>query len=320
MRQIHVRQNHERHADDTIPVPVDGAALAAAAPGVAPELPLGAPLELAGRGIAFVRSVPGPPGAPVVLLLHGWTASADLNWYRCFEPLGRSYRVLAPDQRGHGRGIRSRRIFRLEDCADDAVAVLDALGLETCIPVGYSMGGAVAQLVARRHPDRVDGLVLGATATHFSRSRQERLSFLGISGLAALARLTPAQARRWLTAQIYLQRKVATWEPWAIEEATRHDWRTVLEAGRAIGAFDSRAWSGELDTPTSVIITMRDRVVPVRRQIQLFEVLPRAEAFRVDGDHDAVVANAARFVPTLLSAIESVRARAASERAVAAGG
>ena len=277
----------------------------------APELPLGAPLELPGRGTTFVRSVPGPPGATTLLLLHGWTASADLNWYRCYEPLGEHHRVIAVDHRGHGRGIRSRRAFRLEDCADDAVAVLDALGIDSCIPVGYSMGGPVAQLVWQRHRDRVDGLVLCATATHFARSREERLSFLGLSGLAALARLTPPQARRWLTEQMYLQRKVETWEPWAIQEASLHDWRTVLEAGRAIGNFSSRDWLAEVDVPTSVIITMRDRVVPLRRQIRLFETIKDAEAFRVDGDHDAVVANADRFVPTLLRAVHSVLERAA---------
>ena len=271
-----------------------------------PELPLGAAIELPGRGTTFVRTLPGPPGAATLLLLHGWTASADLNWYRCYEPLSEHHRVVAIDHRGHGRGIRSRRAFRLEDCADDAVAVCDALGIDRCIPIGYSMGGPVAQLVWRRHPERVEGLVLCATATHFSVSRPERLSFLGISGLAALARLTPAQARRWLTEQVYLQRKVETWEPWAIQEASTHDWRAVLEAGRAIGAFSSRDWLGEIDVPVSVIITMRDGVVPLRRQIRLFETIPDAEAFRVDGDHDAVVANADRFVPTLLRAVHSV--------------
>ena len=79
----------------------------------------------------------------------------------------------------------------------------------------------------------------------------------------------------------------------------------VLEAGRAIGNFSSREWIGEIDVPTSVVITMRDQVVPLRRQVRLFEAIPDAEAFRVDGDHDAVVANADRFVPTLLRAMPS---------------
>ena len=277
-----------------------------------PDLPPGATMELPGRGTTFVRSLPGPPGAATLVLLHGWTASADLNWFRCYEPLGEQYRVLALDHRGHGKGIRSKKTFRLEDCADDAVAVCDVLGIEQFIPVGYSMGGPVAQLMWHRHRERVAGLVLCATAGYFASSREERLSFLGISGLAALARLTPAQARSWLTEQFYLQHKTTEWEPWAINEASLHDWRAVLEAGRAIGSFSSREWLGEVSAPTSVLITMRDRVVPVRRQVRLFESIRGAEAFRVDGDHDAVVANAERFVPTLLRAVHSVVERSAA--------
>ena len=122
------------------------------------------------------------------MLLHGWNATSDLNFFLCYRALGERYRVLAFDQRGHGRGIRTRRLVRLEDCADDVVALADVLGLQRVVPIGYSMGGAVAQLIGRRHPDRVRGLVLCATAGHFNASRDERLSFLGLSGLAMLAR------------------------------------------------------------------------------------------------------------------------------------
>lgn len=274
--------------------------------GGGPDLPPGAAMELPGRGTTFVRTLPGPEGAPTLVLLHGWTASADLNWFTCYKPLAEHYRVVALDHRGHGRGIRSRKTFRLEDCADDAVAVCDVLGIEQFIPVGYSMGGPVAQLIWQRHRQRTAGLVLCATSAYFSTSREERLSFLGISGLAAVARLTPLQARQWLTDQFYLQRKADQWEPWAVDEASTHEWRAVLEAGRAIGNFSSRDWISEIDVPTSTLITMRDRVVPVRRQVRLFEAIPDAEAFRVDGDHDAVVANAKQFVPILLRACRSV--------------
>ena len=274
--------------------------------GWTPDLPPGAAMLLPGRGTTFVRTLSGPVGAPTVVLLHGWTATADLNWFTCYEALGEHFRVVALDHRGHGRGIRSRKAFRLEDCADDAVAVCDVLGIEQFIPVGYSMGGPIAQLMWRRHRQRTAGLVLCATSAYFSTSREERLSFLGLSGLAAVARLTPVQARTWLTEQFYLQRKADQWEPWAVNQASTHDWRAVLEAGRAIGNFSSRDWIGDIDVPTSTLITMRDRVVPVRRQVRLFEAIPDAEAFRVDGDHDSCVANAKQFVPTLLRACRSV--------------
>ena len=57
----------------------------------------------------MVRELAGPPGAPTVVLLHGWTATCDLNFFYCYEALGRRFRVLAFDHRGHGDGLRTRR-------------------------------------------------------------------------------------------------------------------------------------------------------------------------------------------------------------------
>ena len=276
-----------------------------------PHLPPGREVALDGRGTSFIRELPGPTGdAPTVFLLHGWTVTADLNWFTSYYPLAAHYRVVAIDHRGHGAGIRNRKLFKLSDCADDAAAVADYLGIDKFIPVGYSMGGPIAQLLWKQHHDRVQGLVLCATAGSFASSREEKLSFAGLSGLAAVARLAPAQAQQWVTDQFYLQRKATEWEPWAVDEVAGHDWRMVLEAGRAIGNFSSRAWLKDVDVPTSVVITMRDRVVPVRRQVRLAESIVGAETFRVDGDHDACIANADRFVPALLRACESVCRRA----------
>jgi 3-oxoadipate enol-lactonase len=274
-----------------------------------PDLPQGRFVELDEGGMLLVREV-GPRDKPPIILLHGWTATADLNWFTCFNALAENHRVIAFDHRGHGMGLRTRERFSLEACADDTVAVARALDIDRFVVVGYSMGGAVAQLVWRRHPDAVRGLVLCATASRFSGRRVERLSFLGLTGLATVARFTPEQARIWVTEQMYLQRKSGEWEPWAIQEASSHDWRMILEAGKSIGGFSSIDWLGEIDAPASVVITMRDDVVPLERQAELFEMIPGAQAFRVDGGHDAVVNNADRFVPTLLDALESVDARA----------
>src|SRR5689334_24903150 len=80
---------------------------------VGPAVPLGRRVELAGRGTTFVREVAGPTGAPTLLLLHGYLASAGLNWFRAFDALGEDFRVVAPDARGHARGLRARRRMRL---------------------------------------------------------------------------------------------------------------------------------------------------------------------------------------------------------------
>jgi 3-oxoadipate enol-lactonase len=272
-------------------------------------LPSGTEIELPGVGPLFVRDAAGPPGAPTLMLLHGWTATADLNFFTCYAALAERWRVVAFDHRGHGRGLRTRRSFRLEDCADDAALVADALGIDSFVPVGYSMGGPVAQLVWQRHRDRVDALVLCATAPYFAGRRPERLSFLGLTGLATIARFTPVQARGWISDQLYLQRKSQSWSEWAVEQASAHDWRMILEAGRAIGEFSSSDWIADVDVPTSLLITMGDQVVPVRRQVRLFEWIPGAEAFRVDGGHDAIVSDPRQTVPQLVRAIESAAGR-----------
>ena len=281
----------------------------------APPLPPGRYVDLPGRGTTFIREVPGPPGAPVLVLLHGWTATADINWFPSFAALGRRFRVIALDHRGHGRGLSSAAPFRLRDCADDVAALADELGIASVIPVGYSMGGPVAQLVWHRHPERVQGLVLCATAKRFATSRDERLMFYGMGALARASRLSPAMLRDRLSG-VYLARRARRYDDWAMEQVSRHDWTKILEAGQAIGRFSSREWVGDIDVPVAVVITMGDRVVPLQRQIRLFESIPAAKAFRVDGDHDACVINAERFVPTLVSACTYVAEQA---RVAAAG-
>lgn len=272
-----------------------------------PELPPGRAVELPGRGTTFIREIEGPtPEAPTVLLLHGWTASSDVNWFLSYGPLAEHFRVVAMDHHGHGAGIRRRRAFRLAECADDAASLIETLGVGPVIAVGYSMGGPIAQLLWRQHRHLVCGLVLCATTSTFSAGRQERMTFMGLTALAAIARFMPSTMRVWLTHRIYLQRKAGQWEPWALEQAARHEWRTVLEAGQAIGHFSSTSWIGQVDVPTSVIITMRDRVVPTHRQIAMYAAIRGAIAYRVDGDHDACIANADVFVPTLVRAVTSV--------------
>lgn len=244
------------------------------------------------------------------MLLHGWTATADLNWFMCYRPLAEHFRVIALDHRGHGRGIRSTAPFRLADCADDAAALADQLGVGTFIPVGYSMGGTVAQLLWKRHEHRVRGLVLAATAANFVTTRQERFAFTALAGIGAVSRVAPASVRRGISDRLYLSRKTMTWEPWATQQVADHEWRHILEAGAALGRYDSRRWLGEIDVPTSVVMTTQDQVVSPRRQQVLGELIPEAETFTLPANHDAVFARANEFVPLLVSACRSVHQRA----------
>jgi 3-oxoadipate enol-lactonase len=260
-----------------------------------------------------VRTV-GEGGTPLVLL-HGWTATAAVNWVHCFAPLATAgHQVIGMDLRGHGRGVRPSplRGFRLEDCADDVVALADVLGLERIIPVGYSMGGPVAQLVWRRHPDRVAGLVLCATSRNFRGSPEVgpgRLALVGgVSGMAAALRVVPPGVRRRATRAGMVWRKRALGVPdWMLEEIGRNDPAALLEGFRALQSFNSSAWIGDVDVPTAVVVTTGDHIVPPSRQRKLAAAIPNASVWPVAGDHDVVVAEPQIFPPVLVAACASVR-------------
>jgi 3-oxoadipate enol-lactonase len=266
-----------------------------------PLLPPGREVEIPGRGTTFVREAAGPAGAPTVLLLHGWTATADLNWFRAYQSLSQSFHVVALDHRGHGRGIRSSTPFRLDACADDAAGLCEVLGVRRVISVGYSMGGPIAMLMWRRHPELVAGLVLGATAGSFISSPEEKRNFVGITGLALMARVTPPAARNAIAARL-IDRKGKAPTPWVLRQVQRHDWTALLEAGADLGRFDSLGWVGEIDVPVAQLLTEEDQVVPLWRQEKLLASLPSARSWRVAAMHDAVVSAADRMIPALVEA------------------
>lgn len=266
----------------------------------APALPPARTLHLGDRGRLAVREVAGPPGAPVLVLLHGWTVTADLNWYPVFDALGRHYRVLAFDHRGHGRGIRARSRFRLRDCADDVVAVADALGIEQFTPVGYSMGGPVASLVWLHHRERVRALVLCATGCRFADTRVVRTQLGAFGPIALLSRmLPPPLARRAFHGAVLARTNNRGLEQWFIDEITSGDPRPVIEAGTELRRFDSRGWVPAIDVPASVVVVDQDTVLPTRLQLELASLVPRAHIEHIAGDHDVCVRDPAAFTAAL---------------------
>jgi pimeloyl-ACP methyl ester carboxylesterase len=277
-----------------------------------PALPRGRFVELPGRGTTFVRDIPGPPGAPVLLLLHGWSATADLNWHPAFAPLARHFRVIAIDHRGHGQGLRSTQPFRLEDCADDVASLAVQLGVERLIAVGYSMGGPIAQLLWQRHPELVDGLVMCATSAAFRSTPRLRMLFgfaaalsnTGTTGpMSALTRTALGMAMRW--------NGLRGESPWGVEQLSRHDWRQVIEAGHQVGQFDSRPWITSVSVPTAVVVTGDDDVVPTRHQIALARAIPSATMHTLRGGHHECITAPHKFVPMLLDACRNVASRVA---------
>ena len=284
-----------------------------------PGVPAGRAIELAGRGTSWILEMPGPPGAPVVLLLHGLGATAALNWHAVFDSLGTHYRVIAVDHRGHGRGVRLRGRFRLADCADDAAALLDALGIDRAIAVGYSMGGPVAQLLWHRHPHRVSGLVFCATSRNFRGRSKTRLGDpllnVALPGLALGSRLVPSTLRRKMLRDLLAARiRNPQALEWVTDEVGEHDVGAILEAAGAIARFSSAEWIATVDVPTAVVVTERDRLVSPAAQRKLARSIPGATIHPVDGDHAACAYRPREFAAALLEACASVVARG-SQRA-----
>lgn len=277
------------------------------------DLPLGQRVELPGRGTTFVRIVEGPsPSAPTVLLLHGWVASGGLNWFQAFAPLAQHFRVIAPDLRGHGRGIKSRRRFRLGDCADDCAALLEELGEGPVVACGYSMGGPVAQLLWRQHPHLVSGMVLGGTSASFIPALQQRLVFVGMMAMAAGSTRTTqiiTSVPGWRGVPLGATgKRPDSMRVWAAGEMRRHDLRMVFEAGNAIATFSSRRWISNVDVPTTVIVTTKDRAVDPTQQVKLALRIPTAEIQRYDEGHTSPVLES--FGEAITEACRSVAARA----------
>jgi 3-oxoadipate enol-lactonase len=277
---------------------------------IPPPTPPGKVLLLPGRGEIFVRDsgpVEGRPDAPTVLLLHGWTASADLNFYPVYGPLAERYRVVGVDHRGHGRGLRSVERFTLEDCADDAAAVLRELGIDRAIVLGYSMGGPIALLLAQRHPDLAAALVSQATALEWRGTVYERLVWKGL----ALWEL----GRRFGTFDVVVERivreavkyapEVEPYAPWLVAEFRRGFAPWLAEAGRALSEFDARPFASGLGIPAVVCVTTKDRLVRPHKQRQLAEALS-AETIEIAGDHGVPVMRGQRYATATVAAVDKV--------------
>ena len=105
----------------------------------------------------------------VILLLHG-LGSTKADWERQYEYFSQSYRVLAPDFRGHGNSSKpaSKSNYGVKLCAEDITLLMAQLNISEAIVVGFSMGGAVAFELAVSHLDLVKKMIIVNTAPDFN--------------------------------------------------------------------------------------------------------------------------------------------------------
>lgn len=274
--------------------------------------PGGVFIELPDRGTCFYRQHLNP-GKPTLLLVHGMVCSSGLNWFRLFPALAPHFNIVAPDLAGHGRSWRATDRFTFERAADDMAALLQALDTGPVIAVGYSMGGAIVQHLWRQHPQRVAGLVLAATNYKARVARHEELFvlpfFAGMVGLSRVvelfSHLPKGLLKRFLRKQGEQLHEDET--RWALDELRRTSLRVVVETGREMALHDASQWLHEIDVPTAVMVTEKDRAVPAAHQREMAELIAKAELFHHDDGHLACTNS--EFGPPLAAACLAVAKR-----------
>ncbi len=217
----------------------------------------------------------GPP----VLLLHG-LGSCGEDWALLQAPaLSQRYRVLMPDLRGHGRSDVPPGPYTVSQMADDIAGFLEATGADSAHVVGLSLGGAVAQALAVRHPERVRSLVLVNTFARlrprgWAEWRRALARFLiPLFNLAWYAwmeaeELFPYPGQQGLR-RVAFQRLCAT-HPAGFRAA-------LLAAAR----YDGRKDLARIRVPTLVVAGLEDTVVPLRAKEELAARIPGARLVTV---------------------------------------
>ncbi len=119
--------------------------------------------ELNVNDIRINVELDGPEAAPPLMLIAG-LASDSLSWEPVRAALAERFRLIMPDNRGAGRSQAGLDRLSIPQIAEDSLAILSALNIERADVLGHSMGGIVALEMAARAPERVDRLVICASA------------------------------------------------------------------------------------------------------------------------------------------------------------
>lgn len=217
-------------------------------------------------------SVEGPRDAPVVLLVGSLGSTLEM-WDPQVPALTDRFRVVRYDTRGHGRSPVPPGRCTIDDLVDDALALLDRLGVARAHLVGLSLGGMTAMRLAAREPERVDRLALLCTAAQFANPEvwTSRAAAVRAGGTAAVA---DAVVQRWFTEPFRL----------AHPDVTDH-WRSVIAATPAEGyASCCEVIAGlallrdlpRISAPTLVLAGADDTATPPQHLRTIAEAVPGA--------------------------------------------
>lgn len=211
---------------------------------------------------------------PVVMLIHDLGSCAE-DWLLLQAPaLSQRYRVLMPDLRGHGRSARPPGPYTVPQMADDTAGLLDALGVNSAHVVGLSLGGAVAQAMAVRHPAKVRSLILVNTFAYLRpkgwtewRYTLARILALFI-GLVTYARLEAEE--------LFPRPDQAGLRRVAFRRLCANDPAAYRAALLAAATYDGRRDLGSIRSPTLIVAGLEDTVVPLRAKEELAAGIPGA--------------------------------------------
>ena len=250
-------------------------------------------------------------GEPV-LMIQGLGADSR-GWFAQRSAVGLRYRGITFDNRGVGRSTKPVGPYDLEQMAADAVAVLDAAGVESAHVMGASMGGVIAQIMAVRHPERVRSLVLACTACRHLRWRRELLEDWASTAQAQGMRVFANRSMRWLVGPRSLRRfwpAFGALTPLAMSAPTH----SFVAQVNAILDMDD-ALRGLLHTvavPTLVLVGSQDILTPQADAEEIAELIPGAELAVVQGGaHGFMVENFPAFNRIVLEFLARVTAEGA---------
>jgi len=212
---------------------------------------------------------------PTLMLVPG-LGGAGAVWRNQLPAFTRHFEVIVHDHRGAGQSSQSRIKYSVEQMAGDALKLMDALKIEKAHYLGHSTGGAMGQVLAIDHPDRIDGLVLSATWAksdiYFKRCFAARKQALAAGPEAYIKSSNLALFPPWFINE--RSADLEAMEALAIENFGLPEiWTSRIDA---ISAHDRLARIGEIRHRTLVLCAEDDMVTPLYFAQQLAKTIPKA--------------------------------------------
>jgi len=236
-----------------------------------------------------------PSGEPMVLLMG--LAIDRWGWIRQRSMLAHDFRCISIDNRGAGLSEKPPGPYDLFTMAEDAIAVMDAEGLDSAHLMGYSLGGVLAQILAVRHPERVRSLVLASTACRVKDWRRELLSewsqMIEVRGVHDFAR----ENLRWVAAARHL-RWIMPLAPAFAPLFVRAPGHGVIGQIEAMSGIQDQVHEElrDLEIETLVIVGSQDILTPVGDSEEIAHNISSSRLQVISGAaHGAVVTDASVF-------------------------